>query len=186
MGCLQVIAGIIFIPILFSIVWSFPIGRFIFIIYVLYLFLLGVIKILEKKETKNSIKKYQKLEYTMDLIDNMNGQEFESFLIKKILPNEGYYKIKGTTYTGDYGVDIIAYKDDIKCAIQCKRFNNKVTNKAIQEVVAGRKHYKCEKAIVITNNYYTKNAQELAFDNQVELLNRDNLIKMVKKMTTNE
>ena len=58
---------------------------------------------------------------------------------------------------------------------------------AIQEIVAGKKHYRCEKAIVITNNYYTKNAEELAFDNKVELLDRDYIIQMIKNLkNTNE
>ena len=124
---------------------------------------------------------YQKNENIIEKIDYMNGQEFEKFLMQEILPKDGYINIQGTNYTGDYGVDIIAFKNDIKCAIQCKRANSKISNSAIQEVATGRKHYKCEKAIVITNNYYTENAKQLAFDNKVELLDRDYLIKMIKK-----
>lgn len=112
----------------------------------------------------------------------MSGQDFETYLINVILPKDGYTNLQSTNYTGDYGIDIIAYKNDIKCAIQCKRANSKISNKAIQEVVAGRKHYKCDKSIVITNNYYTENAKQLAFDNKVELLDRDYIIRMIKKL----
>ena len=135
-----------------------------------------------KVNTEQQINLYTKKEDLLDKIDCMNGQDFELFLINKLLPLDGYININGTSYTGDFGVDIIAEKNGIKCAIQCKRFNNKVSTNAIQEIVAGRKHYKCDKAIVITNSYYTKNAKELAFDNKVELLNRDYIIKMVKKL----
>lgn len=129
-------------------------------------------------------KKYQNqdTEELLDKIDYMSGQEFEDMLIEVLLPSEGYININGTSYTGDYGVDIVAETNGIKCAIQCKRFNSKVSIKAIQEIVAGKKHYRCDKAIVITNNYYTKNAKELAFDNKVELLDRDDIIKMIRKM----
>ena len=123
---------------------------------------------------------YESIEDLLDKIDYMSGQDFEILLINKLLPLNGYVNINGTSYTGDYGVDIIAEKNNIKCAIQCKRLNSKVSVKAVQEIVAGKKHYKCDKAIVITNNYYTKNAKELACDNKVELLDRDDIIKMLK------
>lgn len=125
---------------------------------------------------------YYNQEYILDKIDNMTGQEFEKFLIMTILPYDNFVNINGTAYTGDYGVDIVAEKNELKYAIQCKRFENKVTPKAIQEVVAGKKHYKCDKAIVISNNYFTKNAQQLAFDNCIELLDRDYIIIQLKKM----
>lgn len=116
----------------------------------------------------------------------MGGQEFEKILVEKILPIDGYTDLSLTSSTNDYGVDIIAFKDNIKCAIQCKRANNKVSNRAIQEITAGRKHYKCDKAIVITNNYYTENAKRLAFDNKVEILDRDYIIRLLKKNAVNK
>ncbi len=133
-------------------------------------------------ENQQKEKEFYQSENILDIIDNMDGQEFEDYLIKKILPKDGYTNLQSTTYTGDYGVDIIGYKDNVKCAIQCKRANSKISNSAIQEVVAGRKHYKCDKSIVITNNYYTENAKQLAFDNKVELLDRDYIIRIIKNL----
>ena len=126
-------------------------------------------------------KKYKEFNNILDQIDNMSGQEFEDYLINNILPLDGYYNISGTNYSGDYGVDIVAEKNGIKCAIQCKRFREKINLKAVQEIVAGRKHYRCDKAIVITNNYYSKSAIELAYDNAVELLDRDYIILILKR-----
>ncbi len=156
----------------------------IFIIIIIYLIVSAIKSALKNEENKQSIKKdteYENRENLLDKIDYMTGQEFEKFLVEILLPLDGYININGTSYTGDYGVDIIAEKNGIKCAFQCKRFNNKVSNKAIQEIVAGKKHYKCDKAIVITNNYYTKNAKELAEDCRVELLDRDYIIQILKK-----
>lgn len=132
-------------------------------------------------ELKEDIR-YNKQNDLLEEIDNMSGQDFEQFLIERLLPCDNYTNINGTAYSGDYGVDIIAEKDGLKCAIQCKRFGKKVNLKAIQEVVAGRKHYKCDKALVITNNYYTNSAKQLAQDNKIELLDRDYIIKLVKKL----
>lgn len=141
---------------------------------------------LKLKDIKVDYNNYNEKEELLEKIDYMSGQEFENILINKLLPVDGYEKIEGTKYTGDYGVDIIAYRNGLKCAIQCKRFKEKVSNKAIQEIVAGRKHYRCDKAIVITNNYYTKNAQVLAEDNNVELINRDDLIILIKNYLNNK
>lgn len=206
MGCLGIIISILLLPIVFA----FPIGIPIFIIVFIYMVILPIIKSIskmidnkkrkkmkkelnekvvlfkqqEEQQQKLEIAMFKNVESTLELIDNMNGYEFEDYLVNKLLPKLGYEKIEGTQYSGDYGVDIVAYKDNIKCAIQCKRFRDKVSNSAIQEVVAGRKHYKCNKAMVITNNYFTENAKELAFDNQVELWDRDRLIKILKKIDT--
>lgn len=124
--------------------------------------------------------KYKNVEEKMEHIDNLEGYEFEDYIIG-LLRKDGYTNIQGTKYSGDYGVDIIADKDGLKCAIQCKRFSNKVSLSAIQEISAGRKYYKCDKAIVITNNYYTNAAKELALAANVELLDRDYIIKILKK-----
>jgi len=175
--------GLILFALIFDIITLTSIGPiilFIIVIIVILIIISKIIKVQEKNERIKEELKYESIEMILDKIDYMSGQEFEEYLINYILPINGYYNISGTSYTGDYGVDIIAYQNNIKCAIQCKRANSKITNKAIQEIAAGKKHYKCEKAIVISNNYYTSNAQELAFDNKVLLLDRDDLIKMLK------
>lgn len=156
---------VILLAIIVYVVENAPFLIFIVVIVVVIILLCikqGNAEQLYTKQNNNS--KYDKQEDLLERIDNMGGQEFEKFLVEKILPIDGYTDLSLTSSTNDYGVDIIAFKDNIKCAIQCKRANNKVSNRAIQEIVAGRKHYKCDKAIVITNNYYTENANRLAFD----------------------
>lgn len=64
-----------------------------------------------------------------------------------------------TKGSGDQGVDIIAEKDEIKCAIQCKRYSQLVGNKVVQEVVAGKTFYRCRVETAITNNYFNKSAK---------------------------
>ena len=111
---------------------------------------------------------------TIDDIDLMSGTEFEAY-IKQLLESMGY-KCKLTKTTGDQGIDIIAEKDKIKIAIQTKCYSAKVGNHAIMEAVAGMKHYTATKCMVITNNYFTKSAVELAKSNNVVLWNRDTLV----------
>ena len=69
-------------------------------------------------------------------IDIMSGEEFESFCAK-VLQDNGFENVNMTKASGDQGVDIIAFKDGVRYAIQCKRYSNSVGNKAVQEVIAG-------------------------------------------------
>lgn len=69
--------------------------------------------------------------------------------------------------------------------VQAKRSKKPVSIKAVQEVASVIKHYRANKAVVITNNRFTKNAFELADSHKVELWEREELIDFiirVKKM----
>lgn len=99
----------------------------------------------------------------------MNGYEYEEKCGEYLL-TQGYTSIEVTRKAGDFGVDIIAYKNNIKYGIQCKYYDKPVGNKAIQEVYAGSIYYHCEKSMVITNATFTKQAKELASELGVKLL----------------
>ena len=64
--------------------------------------------------------------------------------------------------------------------MQAKRYTSKVSNKAIQEASAAIKYYNANSAIVITNNYFTQSAIDLASANRIELWDRDILVKNIK------
>ncbi|MBO5315862.1 MAG: restriction endonuclease [Clostridia bacterium] len=111
--------------------------------------------------------------------DNMEGHEFE-FFCANLLKNNGYEKINVTRGSGDQGIDIIAYRDGIKYGIQCKCYNSDIGNKAVQEVFAGKTFYECHIGVVLTNQYFTKSATELAKKNGIILWDRNKLISMVE------
>lgn len=104
---------------------------------------------------------------TIDDIDLMGGHDFEVF-VDKLFENMGY-QTSQTKATGDQGIDIIAEKNGRKYGIQTKCYSGKVSNSAIQEVVAGLRYYKLDRGIVVTNNYFTESARELAQSNGVIL-----------------
>lgn len=102
----------------------------------------------------------------------MSGEDYEKYVADR-LKICGYRNIRTTKASGDHGADIIADSPDgVKCAIQCKYYSKPVGNKAVQEALAGKVFYGCEKAMVITNNTYTKQAVEDAKRMGVELLSR--------------
>ena len=94
------------------------------------------------------------------------------------------YLLKVTPAQSDQGIDIITSKDTMKIGIQCKRWKRKVGNKAIQEVYSGVGFYSLDKAIVVTNSYFTDSAKELAAKLDVELWDRNTLVKLIKDTKT--
>ena len=131
-----------------------------------------------KKKLKGA-KKKNVVQYTIDDTDLMDGVEFEEFLAK-LLKQMGY-RVEKTKTSGDQGIDLIGSRLNKKIGIQAKCYSSKVGNKAIQEVVAGLKVYGCDKGIVITNNYFTAAAQELARANGILLWDRDSLEERIDR-----
>jgi hypothetical protein len=117
--------------------------------------------------------------YIIDEIDIMSGEAFESCLSD--LYEKMGYSVESTPATGDQGADLIVTKIGIKSIIQAKRYSTSVGNKAVQEVIAALNYYQGDKAIVITNNYFTKHAVELAQSASVDLIDRDKLISLLEK-----
>ena len=87
--------------------------------------------------------------------DYMTGEDFEVY-VAMILQQIGFVNVQLTKGSGDQGVDIIAEKDGVKYAFQCKRYDKPVGSKAVQEVFAGKFFYHCHAAVVVTNNYFTQ------------------------------
>ncbi|MCK4905748.1 restriction endonuclease [bacterium] len=111
-------------------------------------------------------------------IDRLTGYEFEHFL--KNVFEKMDYTVANTKLSGDQGADLIISKAGEKIVVQAKKHTNKITNKAIQEVVAAIKHYNADKGMVVTNNFFTRSAVELAKSNNVELIDRDKLNDLLK------
>lgn len=63
--------------------------------------------------------------------DDMDGRSFEKFCANLLIAN-GFVNVSITKDSGDQGVDIIAAQNGITYAVQCKRYNHKLTNKPIQ------------------------------------------------------
>jgi len=110
---------------------------------------------------------------SLTVIDKMTGLEFERYLTG-LLRKQGYSSIR-LTEKYDYGIDIIAIKDGITWGIQAKRYKGLVDVDAVRQVVTALAKYNCDRAMVITNSYYTEFAKELARCNNCLLIDRDKL-----------
>lgn len=104
---------------------------------------------------------------------DMEGLEYERHCAD-ILRNSGW-KTSLTKGSGDQGVDILAIKNNITVAIQCKRLSKPVGNKAVQEAFAGMQFVKGNFSVVVTNSSYTPGAREIARETGTFLLNDNDL-----------
>lgn len=110
----------------------------------------------------------------------LTGYEFEEYL-KNLFEILGYTAIQ-TPSSGDQGADLILSKDDEKIVVQAKKYDGKVSNKAVQEIAAAKNYYEADKAMVVTNSSFTKSAIELAFSNDVELWDGRKLKNVIKDL----
>ncbi|MDO4608882.1 MAG: restriction endonuclease [Clostridia bacterium] len=99
----------------------------------------------------------------------MTGLEYEK-VVAQYLRQHGYKRVSVTQGSGDFGIDVIAYKHGHKYAVQCKYYTSAVSLSAVQEAVTGMAYYGCDRAMVVTNNTFTQAAKELAACNNVTLL----------------
>ena len=111
-------------------------------------------------------------------IDTMEGHDFE-FFCADLLRKNGFKNVSVTQGSGDQGIDIIAFKDDIKYGIQCKCYASDIGNKAVQEAYSGKTFYNCHIGVVLTNRYFTHSAQELAKNNGIILWDRSKLLSLM-------
>lgn len=116
--------------------------------------------------------------YDMSHIDAMEGHEFEQF-IASLLRKLGYKNVEVTRGSGDQGVDVLAEKDDIRYAIQCKCYSSDLGNTPVQEVNTGKAIYHCHVGVVVTNRFFTQGAQEAAKATDVLLWDRSKLTALL-------
>lgn len=114
-------------------------------------------------------------------IDFMDGHQFEHWCAS-LLQKIGFVNVEVTQGSGDQGVDVLAEKDGIKYAIQCKCYSSDLGNKPIQEVNTGKAIYHCQIGAVITNRYFTQGGKEAATATGVLLWDRDWIRERLKEV----
>lgn len=122
---------------------------------------------------------YGGAEAEMLTIDLMEGHDFE-YWCANALRDMDFDDVEVTPGSGDQGVDILAEKDGLRYAIQCKRYTSDLGNSPVQEVHAGKYLYRCHVAAVISNRHFTASAVELADATGVLLWDRDWIMRYLQ------
>ena len=187
----MIIFKIIQFVFLYPIKFIFKFYAFIFA-HLIKWFFKGVVllfKAIERSIVKlyNATKKLPKrhpylLSYSAELddIDCMDGWAFE-YCVADLLRKNGYDRVTVTSGSGDFGVDITAYKNNLFWAFQCKNYSSKLGVAPIQQVYSGAAKYHANMSVVITNSYFTDHAQELGSSLGVLLWDRTKLAELIKR-----
>lgn len=112
--------------------------------------------------------------------DTLEGHEFE-YYCADLLRQKGFEEVEVTKGSGDFGADILAEKEGITFAIQCKCHTAPIGVKAVQEAYAGRDYYDCMVGAVLTNQYFTTPAVEAAKKLKILLWDRGYLESMLEE-----
>ena len=124
------------------------------------------------------IRKYRRIR--PQHFDELEGHEFEHYCAE-LLKKKGFIDVEVTKGSGDYGTDILAEKDGVTYAIQCKCYTAPIGVKAIQEAYAGRDYYDRMVGAVLTNQYFTTPAVEAAKKLKILLWDRGYLESMIEE-----
>ena len=113
-------------------------------------------------------------------IDLMEGYEFEEYL--KCLFFYDDYNAELTPKSRDYGADLILTKGDEVIALQAKRYTKTVGSRCVSEIIGAKKHYHATEAWVVTNSHFSMQAETLAKENGVRLIDREELIEIANEV----
>jgi restriction system protein len=100
--------------------------------------------------------------------DIASGEDFELFVSQRL--EDSGWVVQQTGKSGDQGADLVAERDGVSVAVQCKLYSQPVGNKAVQEALAAQKYYATDRAAVISNAAFTRSAIKLAQSAKVLLL----------------
>ncbi|MCR4764109.1 MAG: restriction endonuclease [Lachnospiraceae bacterium] len=112
-------------------------------------------------------------------MDAMEGHDFE-YYCAELLRGIGFSDVQVTSGSRDFGADILAERDGVTYAVQCKRYDHPVGIFAIQEVYAAKDYYDRMVGVVMTNAVFTEPARSMAKKLRILLWDREMLLALEK------
>ena len=109
-------------------------------------------------------------------ISDIGKVEFESY-IKELYAYIGY-EVEVLS-ENDRGADLILSHRNRKVAVQLRQSVDHISAHAIDEIMEAKTYYDCDRAMVVTNAYYTERTVECAAELNVELVNGRELVEMI-------
>lgn len=128
----------------------------------------------EQKEAKRRV-----IERKIDELILLSPREFEEY-IYQLYKSLGY-SVELTPYSNDKGVDIVMTLDETKYVVQCKRYKKTVGSPDIQKFIGSIDHFNADKGIFVTTGLFSFEAEKMAAQHPIELVNRVELAKLILK-----
>ena len=139
------------------------------------------------------IEKYNTLEKNLELFKSMNDiqsvidsfreepSKFEEYC-GHLYSSMGY-EVDVTPKTNDGGYDLILHQNKEKIIVECKCYalRHSIGRPLIQKIVGANQVAQADKIIFITTSDFSKEAREYAKTMDVELIDGEELIKLIKK-----
>jgi restriction system protein len=118
---------------------------------------------------------------SLDDLRALSWQQFEH-LVSDAYQRQGYTRFDNGG-RGDGGVDVILRKDGQLIAVQCKQWKIwNVGEPALRDFLGAMTSGKYDRGIFVTVGKYTAAAQKFAAKNQIELVDGDKLLALVKEV----
>ncbi|MDH3650071.1 MAG: restriction endonuclease [Saprospiraceae bacterium] len=107
-------------------------------------------------------------------------KDFEDFVGYLFLENG--YALEQTSYSADFGADLIVERDGIRTAVQVKRFHasHKVGVQEVNQVIGAEQYYTCTNSMVITASSFTRAAHDIAAAAEVLLWDWERLEQAIR------
>lgn len=111
-------------------------------------------------------------------VHSMSGSQFEMYLAE-VFEFLGY-NVRHIGQTGDQGVDLIIWQNNVRVAVQAKCYGGSVGNAAVQEAFSGMVFHNCQRCAVITSSEFTTSAKALARATRCVLVDGSQLEDLVR------
>lgn len=114
-------------------------------------------------------------------IDDLSPYEFEDWITRFL--NLSGFDATTTKRSGDFGADVIAFKDDIKIVVSCKKHSGNLGVKCVQEIIGAMDYYSANEGwVVSTSPHFSKQAYDLAQKRGVKLFTKNDLALMLNEL----
>lgn len=152
-------------------------------------YLLRDIEIEAKRLTKSEVNQlWESRAHDIKAMTELSPYEFEKIILKLFM--DLGYSVKGTPQTNDRGMDGIAYKDNNKFLIECKKYslNNMVGRPELQKFIGAIIVEKAQGGFFVTTSKFSQPAFNYVVEynrknpKQIELINGNRLARMMEEL----
>jgi len=114
----------------------------------------------------------------LDFINSLSPKQFEDFITE--LYRKLGYEVQQTPYTNDKGKDAIAYKNNVKYLIECKKYNKdkSIGRPMLQKFYAAMVEEKSKIGFFIATCSFTSSAIEYGQKFGIELIDTEKLLNL--------
>ena len=123
-------------------------------------------------------------ERTVAVTDVMSGSQFEHW-VARLMRASGCRRVRVSGGSGDMGADVTGYAPDgRRLVVQCKRYSAKVGSPEVQRFAGTARHiHDADVALLVTNNYLTAQAADVARRCHISVVDRDSLGRWADSLT---